>query len=54
MVVVLDAPGLKGEDQRHEHEGAHDVFNQVVLVKRAMSGIMTNHKELSRSERGQG
>jgi len=27
VVVVLDAPGLKGVDEGHEHEGAHNVLH---------------------------
>ncbi len=27
VVVVLDAPGLKGVDEGHEHKGAHNVLH---------------------------
>lgn len=38
VLVVLDAPGLKGVQQRGEHQGAHDVLHQVVLVEGPAGG----------------
>ena len=54
VVVVLDAPGLKGEDERHEHDRAHDVLHQVVLVERAVPRVVAHDKPLEGREEGRG
>lgn len=46
VVVVLDAPGLKGVDEGREHERAHNVLNQVVLVEGAVAGVVANNEPL--------
>jgi hypothetical protein len=46
VLIVLDAPRLKREDERHEHDGANDVFYQLILAEAAMSTVMPNHKHL--------
>ena len=48
VVVVLDAPGLKGVDQRHESKRAHDVLQQLVLAEAAVPAVMADHKQLRR------
>lgn len=49
VVVVLDAPGLEGVDEGHEHERAHNVLHQVVLVEGAVRALVANHKPLQRA-----
>ena len=46
VVVVLDSPGLKGVDERHEHQCAYDVFHQLILAEAAVAAIMADHKHL--------
>ena len=46
MMVVLDAPRLKGVDEGHEHDGAHDVLNQLIFAEAAMPTIVPNHEHL--------
>ena len=46
MVIVLDSPGLKGVEQRHECERAHHVLHQIVLAEAAVAAVMANYKEL--------
>lgn len=48
VVVVLDAPWLKGVDQRHEHQGTHNVLHQVVLVEAPVTSVVANHEKLQR------
>ena len=50
--IVLDPPRLKGIQQRHEGESAHDVFHEFVLAKAAMAAVMPNHKELHSHRQG--
>lgn len=45
--VVLDPPWLEGEDERCEHERAHNVLNKPVLVEAAVASIVTDNKELA-------
>ena len=47
MVVVLDAPGLEGVHEGHEHQRAHDVLHQLVLAERTVPAVVPNHEELS-------
>ena len=47
---MLDAPGLKGKDEGHEHECPHNVLDQVVPVEGTMSGVVANHEKLGREE----
>lgn len=46
VVVVLDAPWLKGVDEGGKHEGAHDVLQQPVLAEGAVPGIVPDDEEL--------
>ena len=46
VVVVLDPPWLKGVYQRRIHEGAHNIFSQLVLAEGAVTAVMAHHKEL--------
>ena len=46
VVVVLDAPGLEGVDERREHEGPHDVLQQLVLAEAAVPTVVPDHEEL--------
>ena len=46
VLVVLDAPGLEGVDQGHEHDGAHYVLQQLVLAESTMAAVMPHHKHL--------
>ncbi len=46
VVVVLDPPWLKGVYKRRKHEGAHNVFSQLVLTKGTVTTVMAYHKEL--------
>lgn len=46
MLVVLDPPGLKGEDNGCKHEGANNVFHKLVLAEGAMAAIVANNKPL--------
>ena len=46
VLVVLDAPGLKGEDNGCKHKSANDIFDELVLAERTMTAIMTNNKPL--------
>jgi hypothetical protein len=50
VLVVLDAPGLKGVNEGHEHQRAHDVLHQLVLAKGAVAAVMPNHKPLHDGE----
>jgi hypothetical protein len=50
VMVVLDAPRLKGEDQRHKHQRAHDVLDQVILVEAAVASIVAHNEELQHVE----
>lgn len=45
-MVVLDAPGLEGEDDGHEHEGPNDVLQQLVLAESTVTAVMANDKPL--------
>ncbi len=46
VVVVLDPPWLEGVYERRKHEGAHNVFSQLVLTKGTVTTVMAYHKEL--------
>lgn len=46
VVVVLDPPWLKGVYERRIHEGAHNIFSQLVLAEGAVTAVMAHHKEL--------
>ena len=46
VVVVLDAPGLKRVDERHEHERANDVLHQFVFTEAAVSAVVAYYKQL--------
>lgn len=46
VLVVLDAPWLKGEDEWHECQCAHNVFQQLVAAEAAVTTVMANNKEL--------
>ena len=46
VVVVLDAPGLKGVDEGRKHDGAHDVLQQLVLAEAAVPAVVPHHKHL--------
>ena len=46
VVVVLDSPGLKGVDEGHEGQSAHDVLHQLVLAEGSMAAVMSHHKPL--------
>lgn len=48
VLVVLDPPGLKGVDERHEGQRAHNVLQQLVVAEAAVTTIMANHKELQK------
>ena len=50
VVVVLDPPWLKGVYKRRKHEGAHDVFSQLVFAEGAVTTVMAHHKELQYPE----
>lgn len=46
MLVVLNSPGLEGEDNGCKHESAHNVFNKLVLAEGAMAAIVADDKPL--------
>ena len=46
VLVVLDAPGVEGIDDGHEHESPDNVLYQLVLAEGAMTAIMANHEPL--------
>lgn len=50
VVVVLDPPRLKGVYERRIHEGAHNVFSQLVLAEGAVTTVVAYHKELQHPE----
>lgn len=50
VVVVLDPPWLKGVYQRRIHEGAHNVFSQLVLAEGTVTTVVAYHKELQYPE----
>ena len=49
-MVVLDPPWLKGVYERRIHEGAHNVFSQLVLAEGTVTAVMAHHKELQYPE----
>lgn len=44
--VVLDPPGLEGEDEGGKHEGSHDVLHKLALAEGTVPAVMPHHKEL--------
>lgn len=44
--IVLDPPGLKGIQKRHEGGCTNNVFYKVIFAEAAMPAVMTNDKEL--------
>jgi len=50
VVVVLDPPWLKGVYERRIHEGAHNVFSQLVLAEGTVTTVVAYHKELQYPE----
>lgn len=51
VLVMLDAPGLEWEDERHEHECSDNILNQLILAERAVATVVPHNKELNREER---
>jgi len=55
VLVVLDAPGLKGIGQRHEGKGADNILQQLVLAEAAVTTVVAHHEELQTTQhRGEG
>eukprot|EP00967_Tisochrysis_lutea_P060554 scaffold77463_cov18-Tisochrysis_lutea.AAC.1 len=54
VVVVLDAPGLVRVDEGREHDGAHNILQQMVFVESPVRAVMANNKPLHRNSDGSG
>lgn len=46
VLVVLDAPWLKGVDQGHEGQCAHNVLQQLVGAEAAVATVVADHEKL--------
>ena len=46
VAVVLEAPGLVGENERHEGDGPNDILHKFVSRKGLVGTIVADHKKL--------
>lgn len=49
VYIVLDPPGLKGIYEGGKHKSAHNVLNKLVAAECSVPTVMSNHKELHKT-----